>query len=227
MDKKYLESITVHPLMGEPLDDHNTILLDFTEANEELAQVDLGITDLFQVFIDRQIDGKKYGIGGYMEDRQIYRRSEVFATGEAYRNIHLGIDIWAPAGSPVYVPLSGKVHSFQNNAGFGNYGPTIILQHEVQQQIFFSLYGHLKISDLGSLYEGKEFAKGELLCHLGDQHENGNWPPHLHFQLINDMHGTKGDFPGVCTLADVELYKNICPDPNFLIRFEGLQRSRH
>jgi len=224
MDLKILETTPVHPIMGDPLDAHNTALLDFTEANQELNHVDLKITELFQVFVDRQMNGKKYGIGGYMEKRQIYKRSEVFATSDAYRDIHLGIDIWAPAGSPVYTPLSGIVHSFQNNSGFGNYGPTIILQHRIQGETLYSLYGHLKLSDLDILYEGRKFAKGELLCHLGNQDENGNWPPHLHFQLIRDMHEAKGDFPGVCSAEDLDIYKNLCPDPNLLIRYEGLHK---
>jgi peptidoglycan LD-endopeptidase LytH len=224
MDLKILETIPVYPIMGEPLDTTNTTLLDFTEANQELANVDLKITELFQEFVDGHMSGKKYGIGGYMENRQIYKRSEVFASGEKYRNIHLGIDIWTAAGSPVYAPLSGVVHSFQNNSGFGNYGPTIILQHRIQGKTLYSLYGHLKLSDLDIIYEGRKFAKGELLCHLGDQEENGNWPPHLHFQLIRDMHDAKGDFPGVCSAEDLDIYKDLCPDPNHLIRFEGLHR---
>lgn len=222
MNPQIFESIHPHPLMGEILNEHNTILLDFTEANLELAQVDLKNHRHFQNFVDQQLKDKKFGIGGYMENRQIYRRSEVFASGEAYRNIHLGIDIWGPAGSQVYAPLGGTIHSFQDNAGFGNYGPTIIMEHKLQDQVFYSLYGHLCLSDLDDLYEGKKFAKGELLCHLGAQEENGNWPPHLHFQLMVDMKDLKGDFPGVSSSSDAEYYKIICPDPNLLIGFSGL-----
>lgn len=222
MDRHILEGIDLHPLMGELLTDYNTTVLNFTESNQELSRVDLKNHPNFQDFVNQQLNGKKFGIGGYMENRQIYRRSDVFAFGETYRNIHLGIDIWGPEGTPVYAPLSGTVHSFQDNAGFGNYGPTIILQHNIQGETFFSLYGHLQFSDLKDLYEGREFAKGELLCHLGGEEENGNWPPHLHFQLILDMKRLKGDFPGVCSSEDEVYYKSICPDPNLLIRFTGL-----
>jgi len=222
MELQILESIDLHPLMGELLTEHNTTILDFTEANLDLAMVDLKNHSNFQDFVNQQLKGKRYGIGGYMENRRIYRRSDVFAFGEAFRNIHLGIDIWGPGGTPVYAPLSGTVHSFQDNAGYGNYGPTIILQHEINGLNFFSLYGHLRSSDLVDLYEGREFAKGELLCHLGDENENGNWPPHLHFQLMLDMKELKGDFPGVSSSEDAEYYKSICPDPNLIIRFAGL-----
>ena len=45
------------------------------------------------------------------------------------RRLHLGVDIWADAGTPVYVPLDGRIHSFRDNNHFGDYGPTVILQH--------------------------------------------------------------------------------------------------
>jgi len=222
MNHQTLKSIQLYPLMGEILDEKNTTVLDFTEANLALADVDLKNHSHFQQFVDQQMKGKKFGIGGYMENRQIYKRSEVFASGKAFRNIHLGIDIWGVAGSPVYAPLDGIVHSFQDNVGFGNYGPTIILQHQINELAFYSLYGHLRLADLEDLYEGRKFAKGEVLCHLGEEEENGNWPPHLHFQLMLDMKGLKGDFPGVCASGEMDEYLNICPDPNLIIRFAGL-----
>ncbi|KEO73209.1 peptidoglycan DD-metalloendopeptidase family protein [Anditalea andensis] len=222
MTLQLIPNISPYPLMGEVLNDQNTIILDFTEANTALAAVDLKNPLAFQEFVFGQMKGKKFGIGGYLENRQIYRRSEVFASGEKFRNIHLGIDIWAPAGSRVHAPLSGTVHSFKDNIGYGNYGPTIILQHQLSDRVIYSLYGHLGSSDLDGLYEGKEFAKGEPICHLGEEHENGNWPPHLHFQLMLDMKDLKGDFPGVCCGDDAEYYQSICPDPNFIIRYQGL-----
>jgi peptidoglycan LD-endopeptidase LytH len=42
---------------------------------------------------------------------------------------------------------------------------------------------------------------------------NGDWPPHLHFQLITDMMGNTGDFPGVCLPEEKQAYKVLCPDP--------------
>ena len=70
--------------------------------------------------------------GGYNEVRKLYKRSELFAGGrdeDSHRNIHLGLDLWAPAGTSVMAVLEGRVHSFRNNAAFGDYGPTIILEH--------------------------------------------------------------------------------------------------
>ncbi len=207
--------------MGEKLTAENTLKLDFTEENQELKSVDLSNTEIFNRYVFDQVSTKKYGIGGYLEKRAIYRRSEVFATAASdFRNIHLGIDIWTEVGAPIYVPMNGKVHSFQDNSGFGNYGPTIILEHELAGKKLYSLYGHLFLSDLSNLEIGNEFKAGELLCRVGPFPENGDWPPHLHFQLIWDLGGNWGDYPGVAAEKDLVFYSENCPDPNLVIRFE-------
>ena len=219
------KDLDIFPVMGEALTAENTMKLDFSAENIELLTVDLGNTASFDRYVFDQIKSnrKKYGIGGYLENRAIYVRSEVFGTGESgSRTIHLGIDIWTEAGAPVYAPLAGKVHSFQDNAGFGNYGATIILEHEVERNPLFSLYGHLFLSDLDGLEIGQEVKAGDLLCHVGPFPENGDWPPHLHFQLMLDLNGNFGDYPGVAAKKDLGFYTANCPDPNLVLRCEVL-----
>jgi murein DD-endopeptidase MepM/ murein hydrolase activator NlpD len=183
--------------------------------------VDLRDTASFDAFVFQQLyssKDKSYGYGGYLEKRDIYRRSEVFATAqEDFRNIHLGIDIWTVAGSSIFAPLDGKVHSFQDNEGFGNYGPTIILEHQVEGQLFYSLYGHLRREDLQSLEVGQILRAGETFCRVGPYPENGDWPPHLHFQLIRDLEGKWGDYPGVATEKELDFYIQNCPDPSIFL----------
>ena len=77
----------------------------------------------------------------------------------------------------------------------------------------YSLYGHLASSDLDTLVVGAKVTAGQTLCHLGKPDENGGWPPHLHFQLIRDMQGFQGDYPGVCSQRDVKFYADNCPNP--------------
>jgi peptidoglycan LD-endopeptidase LytH len=220
--KKLLPKEEIFPLMGIQLDESNTLRMDFSPSNLALETVDLRNTDDFNtyVFDMLKLKGKTYGIGGYFEHRAIYSRSAVFETGlEDFRDIHLGVDIWAEAGHAVYAPIDGVVHSFQDNAGFGNYGPTIILEHHLSSQTLFSLYGHLARTDLKDLEIGQRIKKGELLCHLGPYPENGDWPPHLHFQLMWDMLGNTGDFPGVCSHRDREKFQQVCPNPHIIIGF--------
>ena len=209
------------PIMGKKLTAENTLKLDFTASNSDLKSINLFDTEDFDRFVFNKLiaQNKKYGIGGYLENRAIYSRSEVFATAKSdFRNIHLGIDIWSKAGASVFSPWDGKVHSFQDNIGFGNYGPTIILEHKLARKKLFSLYGHLMRKDLEKLKVGQEFKSGDLLCHVGPFPENGDWPPHLHFQLMWDLGGNWGDYPGVAAEKDLEFYRENCPDPNWVLR---------
>jgi murein DD-endopeptidase MepM/ murein hydrolase activator NlpD len=202
----------IHHLFSEPFTNSNSIALDLSIKNLELSQSIYGNTTAFCDYIHSKI-GNKIGFGGYLEHRVIYESHENFATASSdFRNIHLGIDFWTTAGTPVFAPIDGVVHSFQVNAGSGNYGPTIILYHPKKN--FFSLYGHLAIEDLVHLEVGASVVAGQLLCHLGQSTENGGWPPHLHFQLIYDMQGMKGDYPGVCSKRDLPFYAKNCPDPS-------------
>lgn len=206
--------------MGEVLHPENTLPMDFTEANEALAEVNLSNTAEFNAFVFGKMEtaNKKYGIGGYLEKRGIYRRSEVFATESSnFRNIHLGVDIWAAAGSPVYAPLVGKIHSFQDNVGFGNYGPTLILAHDLGEKTLYSLYGHLSRASLSSFEVGREVRAGKRICEIGPFPENGDWPPHLHFQLMWDLGTYWGDYPGVAAEQDLDYFRENCPDPNLLL----------
>ena len=154
-------------------------------------------------------------VGGYDEERAIYSGPVFEAPGGAEpRTIHLGIDLFDAARTPVFAPLAGRVHSFQDNANPKDYGPTIILEHEVTSElIFYTLYGHLSRDSLHGLFVGKPVAAGEEVARLGEAAVNGDWPPHLHFQLILDMQGKRGDYPGVFKKSEREQWKQICPDP--------------
>lgn len=202
------------------------LILDFSATNPDLASLNLTDTAVFTdyVFGKLKAAGVQVGVGGYNEHRVIYRRSPHFNDAEAEpREIHLGIDLWANAGTPVFAPLDGIVHSFQDNAHFGDYGPTIILEHhDLASGPLYTLYGHMTRQSLEGLYEGKSFNAGDKLGEIGPYPENGDWPPHLHFQLMTDMLGLKGDFPGVCSVADRAKFLAICPNPNELLQIDGL-----
>jgi len=207
------------------------LILDFSATNPDLTPesqrqtgLDLTNTAIFSdyVFGKMSTAGVLVGVGGYNEHRVIYRRSEHFSGTEEPREIHLGIDFWAAAGTPVFAPMDGIVHSFQDNNNFGDYGPTIILDHSSDGKPLYSLYGHLTRASLDGLFVGKVIKAGEQLGAIGPFPENGDWPPHLHFQLMTDMLGLTGDFPGVCSLSDRARFLAICPNPNELLNIPGL-----
>ncbi|GAB3006834.1 hypothetical protein GCM10027284_25980 [Cyclobacterium sediminis] len=216
--------------MGEVLNGNNTIWLDMSTNNLSLKEIDLLDTQAFERYVTGLLaqNNKVFGIGGYLEMRSIYQRSSVFEDSAAnkFRNIHLGIDIWSAAGTAVHCPINGVLHSFQDNKGFGNYGPTVILKHSFQGNNIYSLYGHLSHKDLLHLKVGQTFEKGEKIGHLGSSPENGNWPPHLHFQLIKNLGRKSGDYPGVCSSTEKEWYQDNCPDPTVWLGLQAENNNR-
>ena len=161
--------------------------------------------------------GKPLRAGGSAEDRAIYTQPLFAPEGEEPRTIHLGLDIFAPAGSDVFAPLSGRVHSSQINDNPGDYGPTIILEHTAGAEKFHTLYGHLSRDSLKGLKPGAAFMAGEPFAQLGTKRENGGWPPHLHFQVLLDIGKAKGDYPGVCKRSEADRWLALCPDPRPLL----------
>ena len=134
------------------------------------------------------------------------------------RRLHLGTDIWGPAGTPVFAAMGGMIHSFAFNNHFGDYGATLILLHQLDGLPFYTLYGHLSLRDIESISSGQYVTRGQEIAHFGLSHENGHWPPHLHFQVIIDLGLYEGDYPGVCKYSEREYYLNNCPDPDVILR---------
>jgi len=194
---------------------------DFTEDNTELSLGLIGDTEEFTHWIAKKLADNhcRYGIGGYMEHRTLYARSALFNKGDEPRRLHLGIDIWAKAGTSVYSPLPATIHSFHDNNNFGDYGPTLILMNHLPGFELYSLYGHLSRNSLEGLTVGQPIALNQQIGTLGQNDENGQWPPHLHFQLMFDMEGCLGDYPGVGQYSNKDKYLQNIPDPNLLLRF--------
>ncbi|WP_205499760.1 peptidoglycan DD-metalloendopeptidase family protein [Rufibacter psychrotolerans] len=213
------------PILDHDLNAPDVVKLDFTAQNAALQFAELKDTAAFEQFVLEMLrqQNAAVGVGGYFEPRVIYRRSEHFEGTAEARSIHLGVDIWAPAHLPIYAPLAGFVHSFQDNDNFGDYGPTIILAHELEGITFYTLYGHLSRTSLNGLSVGKPVAAGDQIATMGPYPENGDWPPHLHFQVITDLLGKSGDFPGVCAPSEEAFYRQICLDPNLVLRSKCLQ----
>ncbi|GHA54371.1 peptidoglycan DD-metalloendopeptidase family protein [Pontibacter akesuensis] len=214
------------PVLDADLNSDQVCVLDFSANNTLLQNTNLQNTSEFDAAVQQLLrqQNASIGVGGYLEDRFIYRRSAHFDVAAESRNLHLGVDVWLEAGTAVFAPLDGTVHSFQDNDNFGDYGPTIILQHKLEEVTFYTLYGHLSRTSLEGLQDGKALKKGEKIAEVGPFPENGNWPPHLHFQVIRDMEGRYGDFPGVAASSDRAKYKALCPDANLILKSRHLSK---
>jgi murein DD-endopeptidase MepM/ murein hydrolase activator NlpD len=197
--------------------------LDFTKQNKELTPEILGDEHVFSKYIEQKLQAanSRYGIGGYAEHRTIYSISSVFdgtQPGTEPRRLHIGIDIWGAAGTPVYAFMGGMVHSVAFNDQYGDYGATLILLHQLEGMPFYTLYGHISLRDIQALSAGRYVSIGQTIAHFGELHENGHWPPHLHFQIILDMELKEGDYPGVCKYSEKEKYLANCPDPDLILQ---------
>ncbi|MBU4217165.1 peptidoglycan DD-metalloendopeptidase family protein [Candidatus Parcubacteria bacterium] len=206
------------------LNEKRATIFDFSCQDEKLEKVDVGNPESFSQYISDEIGNQdaRYGIGRYDEDRIIYRKSDLFKSKEESRTIHLGIDIWVEAGVEISTPLDSIVHSFQDNDAFGDYGPTLILEHFINGVKFWTLYGHLSRSSMSDWVVGKIFHKGDKVGTIGNYKENGGWPSHLHFEIITDLMGKSGDFPGVAAKSKKEFYLDVCPDPNLILKIRSL-----
>ncbi|MDQ7917061.1 peptidoglycan DD-metalloendopeptidase family protein [Mesonia sp. MT50] len=220
--KRYLYSLT--PGLTRLVDDvsvEDYMAVDLSLQQKDLHTIATSSSQFFQSYIDSYLHThkKKVAFGGYLEKRNLYNRSPYFTSDkENPRNIHLGLDIWCPENTAILLPLNGKIHSYQNNINHGDYGPTIMVEHQLKDQIFYTLYGHLSLNSLDGIKINCELQAGERLGYLDDAEVNGDYAPHLHFQIIRDLQGNSGDYPGVCALKDLEFYQHNCPDPNLLLK---------
>ncbi len=222
-----LEVSKLFPTIGR----NDTKHLDLSVSSTWIGhQQDFNDLDLFQFKINKlQVTHpNKIIAGGYLEPRAIYTSSTYHKTGnygKEHRTIHLGVDFWLPANTPVHALFDGQVVTAVNDKGNKAYGGLVILKHEVEGFEFFTLYGHNTVASVLKHKVGDIIKKGDKISELGNYPENGNWAPHLHFQIMLSMLDFSIDFPGVAYFNQIDVWKSLCPDPNALFKSEGLQNK--
>ena len=188
--------------------------------------------ELFQHKIEKL--QKKYPdkiiTGGYLEPRSIYSSNsyeKIGNYGDESRTIHLGLDFWLPPGTKVNLMFDGEIVVAVNDKGHKEYGGLLILKHNIQDLEFYTLYGHNTVESVLKNKVGSKVKKGDVIAEIGNYPENGNWAPHLHFQIILSMLNYKIDYPGVCYFNQMEIWKDLCPDPNLLFKSIDLVNDKH
>lgn len=164
----------------------------------------------------------KFSIGRYAENRHLYAASG-FGHGEypttEKRTNHIGLDLFCEAGLPVFAPFDGTVTYLTIIDLPLDYGGLVVLKHHTDTGApFFTLYGHLSHDTLNHLEVGQSIKAGKKIATIGEDHENGGWPPHLHLQIIIDFLGKGIDFPGVALEREASVYKALCPNPALLFK---------
>lgn len=207
-------------------------LLDLSVSSTWLGSTsEIADLDLFQyklVKLQRDFPDKII-TGGYLEPRSVYTTAAYGKqgnNGNENRSIHLGIDIWLPSETPIHAPFDGIVETSVYRKGDKEYGGLIILKHKVEDFHFYTLYGHNSFDSIQKIKEGQEVKKGDLIAHLGNYPENGNWATHSHFQIMLSTLKYKDDFPGVAFPKEIDVWESICPDPNLIFSKPELKKKK-
>lgn len=211
------------PVLGEPRQPGDWTLIDLSVGSLMLGAnpTNLRCEPCGQLIEDvMRARGARVGVGRWNEARAIYL-GPAFAAGDhaidEHRTIHIGVDLFAPAGTPVHAPLDAVVASAGENPEAGDYGPVILLEHRTDEgDPFWTLYGHLDGASLDGMTPGRAVAAGELFAALGAPPINGDWPPHLHLQLVLDPLDRGHDVPGVAAPREREVWTALSPDPSRL-----------
>ena len=214
-----------HPVIAADLRRDSLLWLDLGVASPYFVRPeDSSDTDIMARTLDRAISDADCvaGVGGYGEYRLLYDDEAFVDWDNHQRSLHLGIDIFMPAGKAVFTPLAATVFSVAVHAQDFDYGGCIILQHDIAQKNstpirFYTLYGHLAPKSFKHLKKGDSLKAGEQIAALGDKSENGRWPPHLHLQIMLDLLGETDNFFGAGSHCFRDVWLTLCPDPNLIL----------
>ena len=215
----YFLIFLIRDMCGYPISKNYETVIGFLKKNKFSSVLDVGINNLNKSIISFSKDSnftKKYlhnpkllskkinthlknsnaeiGIGLYQEKRNVYKGSNYISqlSNNSRRDIHLGIDIFAKVGTTIRAPYQGKVFILKDNAFEYDYGPTLILEHTINElDKFYTIYGHLSKKCLKNMQIGQKIKRGEIIAEIGSYPINGNWPPHLHFQIALHLMGEK------------------------------------
>ena len=222
--REFLAGITdAPPILDAPLTPENSVHVDMRVASAQLpwdrawnpspgAFAPEGCEEFMEAA------GASYGIGGYDEARLIYTHPMFRASDEyssEWRTIHTGLDLFAPAGTPVHCPLPGVVHSVRLSPGEQDYGHVILVRHATDTGTeFHTLYGHLSAASVDMVQPGQAIDAGTQIATLGAPHENGGWSPHLHLMVITDLLDNTDEFAGVGFESQRDVWTSLCLDPS-------------
>ena len=212
---RYVQSLDAVPMLpvGE-----NAVVLDLEVGSMMLGEPVSSLSvERFSRLIERCMAsaGSDFAFGRWGERRDIYR-SDLFVVedGQPARDVHLGVDVFCAPGTPIIAPLDGRIYARVTNDRELDYGPLLILEHESALGApFYTLYGHLEGGSTEHCDRGQPVSAGDVMARVGAPPENGNWPPHLHFQLILDLLDLGGDFPGVALYAERDFWLELSPLP--------------
>ena len=212
-----LKDLYVAPLFGDQLIGEPHVF-DFSSKNPDNLNCDPAKFYQFQEYVFSELDLNKkfWGVGKYLEERSSLLRFYPQMIEEE-RVIHLGLDIIVPAGFKLFSPISGKVHLASKEEGLGNFGGIIILEHEIGEVRFYTMYGHLNSNHIVEV--GQTVNAGEHFANIGESQDSGGWFTHTHLQILTEKAMQEGrSNQGYIAKKDLDQIENLFPSPYFLFR---------
>ncbi|WP_439591997.1 M23 family metallopeptidase [Microbacterium sp.] len=91
---------------------------------------------------------------------------------------HQGVDLLAPAGTPIYAAAAGVVKTSQES--FGGYGVAVTIEHVIGGQRVSTLYGHMTYGSR-QVVSGQTVEAGQLIGLVGSTGSSS--ANHLHFEV--------------------------------------------
>lgn len=209
--------VRVEPLFGSLLSGQPYVF-DFSSANPRTLEYDPADFAQFQqlVFDELQASGREWGIGVYLEERRSVLRlyPQMIEQGRVY---HAGLDIVVPQGCQLFAPLDAVVYATGRESGVGNYGGYVVLQHQLADSVFYSLYGHLDSAH--RVQPGAQVSAGECFAAIGSGQDSGGWFTHTHLQIVTQQAVDAGRlFHGYVTAEDLQQIESLFPSPYPLFR---------
>jgi murein DD-endopeptidase MepM/ murein hydrolase activator NlpD len=229
----------IAPLTGFDLRETPVLGLDLSAGNRLVASNpadNAPVPFTARLFAAMREAGADIGVGGYDEARLIYA-TDAFSSGtvtDERRTVHIGVDVTMTAGSALFAPLDGVVHGFEDARTRLDYGPVIVLRHDIPAEdpageplSFYTLYGHLDRDSLDGLTIGQSIRAGERFAAIGAPPDNGDWWPHVHVQIITDLLDVPCNFNGVAPASQRRTWLSLSPDANLLLRVPRARLARH
>ena len=97
-------------------------------------------------------------------------------------------------------------------------GKAIVLDLSTGSHLRGEAIANLGIERLGRLLDeamakGHSVCAGQQIATVGSPPQNGNWPPHLHVQIILDLLDLGAELPGVARKSQQDYWLGLSPSP--------------
>ncbi len=215
----------LHPVLAVPMTATDVCAIDWSVTSPLAAHPEIAAPVAQQTLQTARImedAGAAVGVGRFGEPRLVYAGPEYAVptnAGPGWRTVHLGVDLSCPPGTPVQALCDGVVERVDDDAVDGGYGPVVTIRHAPPDcPAFFTLSGHLSRASVAAIAPGQEVRGGDAIGAVGEPHENGGWPPHLHFQVMTDLLDLDRPFPGVAEPGQWDAWAGLIVAPATALR---------